>query len=51
MRGADFGTAKESMIGKRIGGVKKGRKVGGVGVSGDTACKRGGSETCWGSII
>jgi uncharacterized protein GlcG (DUF336 family) len=46
--GADFGTTKDPMVGKRIGGVnvfggglglyKDGKRVGGLGVSGDTSC-------------
>ena len=46
--GADFGTSKDPMVGKRIGGVnvfggglglyKDGKKVGGLGISGDTSC-------------
>ena len=42
-----FGTAKDPMVGKRIGGINvfggglalyKGKKVGAVGVSGDSSC-------------
>jgi len=46
--GADFGTSKDPMVGKRIGGVnvfggglglyKDGKRIGGLGISGDTAC-------------
>lgn len=45
---SEFGTTTDPMVGRRIGGVNvfggglalysKGRKVGGVGVSGDTSC-------------
>jgi uncharacterized protein GlcG (DUF336 family) len=48
-RGSDFGTRKDFMIGKRIGGINvfggglglytpSGRLIGGIGLSGDTAC-------------
>src|SRR5688572_19423297 len=48
-KGADYGTQKDFMIGKRIGGVNvfggglalyspSGRLLGGLGVSGDTSC-------------
>ena len=48
-RAGDFGTRKDFMIGKRIGGINvfggglalytpSGRLVGGIGLSGDTSC-------------
>jgi uncharacterized protein GlcG (DUF336 family) len=45
---SDFGTIKDSLIGQRVGGInvfggglalyKAGRKIGAIGVSGDTSC-------------
>ena len=47
-RAADFGTPKDPMVGDRIGGInvfggglalyRDGRKIGAIGVSGDTSC-------------
>ena len=47
-RAADFGTSKDPMVGHRIGGInvfgggvalyRSGRKIGAIGVSGDTSC-------------